>query len=166
MIIVDGVAGQDAAAGAGYGAPAPRPDHPLLPVLQCSRTRPSLLYQHKTTHIQGTLCPALPCPSCSGSGAAEAGAAPPVVGFCFSFPSAQTALDKGVLVDWTKGFTCTGVWQGARIMLWRLCLGVQVSRRVGRERRGKARTGPGASRAQVCRQGFKVTEGWRNLEDN
>ncbi len=32
----------------------------------------------------------------------------PVVGFCFSFPMAQTALDKGVLLDWTKGFTCDG----------------------------------------------------------
>lgn len=32
----------------------------------------------------------------------------PVVGFCFSFPMAQTALNKGVLLDWTKGFTCSG----------------------------------------------------------
>jgi len=33
----------------------------------------------------------------------------PVVGFCFSFPLKQTALDKGVLLDWTKDFTCSGV---------------------------------------------------------
>eukprot|EP00983_Pelagomonas_calceolata_P135345 1162146-Pelagomonas_calceolata.AAC.2 len=34
----------------------------------------------------------------------------PVVGFCFSFPMEQTSLTQGVLVDWTKGFTCTGTW--------------------------------------------------------
>nr|QNL10624.1 hexokinase [Haematococcus lacustris] len=32
----------------------------------------------------------------------------PVVGFCFSFPTHQTALDAGVLLDWTKNFTCVG----------------------------------------------------------
>ncbi|KAF5830028.1 hexokinase [Dunaliella salina] len=33
----------------------------------------------------------------------------PVVGFCFSFPMDQTSLTQGLLLDWTKGFTCTGV---------------------------------------------------------
>lgn len=27
----------------------------------------------------------------------------PVVGFCFSFPVQQTALDAGALIQWTKG---------------------------------------------------------------
>eukprot|EP00208_Stichococcus_sp_RCC1054_P000886 CAMPEP_0206137798 /NCGR_PEP_ID=MMETSP1473-20131121/2852_1 /ASSEMBLY_ACC=CAM_ASM_001109 /TAXON_ID=1461547 /ORGANISM="Stichococcus sp, Strain RCC1054" /LENGTH=496 /DNA_ID=CAMNT_0053531037 /DNA_START=413 /DNA_END=1903 /DNA_ORIENTATION=- len=31
-----------------------------------------------------------------------------VVGFCFSFPIAQTALDKGTLIKWVKGFDCPG----------------------------------------------------------
>ena len=33
----------------------------------------------------------------------------PIVGFCFSFPMKQTAIDQGILLDWTKGFTCDGV---------------------------------------------------------
>lgn len=28
--------------------------------------------------------------------------APPVIGFCFSFPVDQTALDNGKIVSWTK----------------------------------------------------------------
>lgn len=31
-----------------------------------------------------------------------------VVGFCFSFPIAQTALDSGTLIKWVKGFSCEG----------------------------------------------------------
>ena len=31
------------------------------------------------------------------------GGKPPVVGFCFSFPVDQTALDAGSLIQWTKG---------------------------------------------------------------
>lgn len=30
----------------------------------------------------------------------------PVVGFCFSFPVDQTALDAGTLIQWTKGASC------------------------------------------------------------
>ncbi|CAG8457158.1 10472_t:CDS:2 [Diversispora eburnea] len=30
------------------------------------------------------------------------------LGFTFSFPVIQTAIDKGILLKWTKGFTCTG----------------------------------------------------------
>jgi len=33
---------------------------------------------------------------------------PPVLGFCFSFPLAQTDRASGTLVRWTKGFTCPG----------------------------------------------------------
>ncbi len=32
-----------------------------------------------------------------------------MVGFCFSFAVQQTGLASGVLLDWTKGFTCPGV---------------------------------------------------------
>ena len=31
------------------------------------------------------------------------------MGFTFSFPVEQTAIDKGVLTTWTKGFTASGV---------------------------------------------------------
>ena len=31
------------------------------------------------------------------------------LGFTFSFPMIQTALDKGILVSWTKSFNCPGV---------------------------------------------------------
>ncbi|XP_022656282.1 hexokinase-2-like [Varroa jacobsoni] len=31
------------------------------------------------------------------------------LGFCFSFPMTQKALNKGILVSWTKSFNCTGV---------------------------------------------------------
>lgn len=31
-----------------------------------------------------------------------------VVGFCFSFPIDQTALDSGTLIKWVKGFDCEG----------------------------------------------------------
>eukprot|EP00887_Chlorella_sp_A99_P006231 scaffold3.g6231.t1 len=34
----------------------------------------------------------------------HASAAPPVIGFCFSFPMDQTALDNGRIVSWTKNF--------------------------------------------------------------
>jgi hexokinase len=44
-----------------------------------------------------------------GCSASRAGRLP-VVGFCFSFPMNQTAIDAGVLLDWTKGFTCEGVF--------------------------------------------------------
>ena len=27
---------------------------------------------------------------------------PPIIGFCFSFALKQTALDRGILLDWTK----------------------------------------------------------------
>lgn len=32
----------------------------------------------------------------------------PTIGFCWSFPLKQTALNRGILLDWTKGFTCDG----------------------------------------------------------
>lgn len=54
-------------------------------------------------------------PSDDAAGAAPGEAPPrppaslPVLGFCFSFAIKQTALDSGVLLDWTKGFTCSGV---------------------------------------------------------
>ena len=44
--------------------------------------------------------------------ASMAGAGMPpgaVVGFTFSFPVAQTAVDAGRLIEWTKGFTTSGV---------------------------------------------------------
>ncbi|OQR78718.1 hypothetical protein BIW11_00258, partial [Tropilaelaps mercedesae] len=31
------------------------------------------------------------------------------LGFCFSFPMTQEALNKGILVSWTKSFNCSGV---------------------------------------------------------
>jgi hexokinase len=31
-----------------------------------------------------------------------------VVGFCFSFAIKQLSLNQGILLDWTKGFTCSG----------------------------------------------------------
>eukprot|EP00798_Chlamydomonas_sp_ICE-L_P007476 gene7476-621_t len=34
---------------------------------------------------------------------------PPTIGFCWSFPLKQTSVNEGILMDWTKGFTCTGV---------------------------------------------------------
>ncbi|KAG2425714.1 hypothetical protein HXX76_013556 [Chlamydomonas incerta] len=36
-------------------------------------------------------------------------AAQPVVGFCFSFAVEQSGLAAGKLLDWTKGFKCSGV---------------------------------------------------------
>lgn len=33
----------------------------------------------------------------------------PTVGFCFSFPMEQAALDSAKLVTWTKGFDVSGV---------------------------------------------------------
>lgn len=32
----------------------------------------------------------------------------PTIGFCWSFPLKQTALNRGILLDWTKGFTSDG----------------------------------------------------------
>ncbi len=34
---------------------------------------------------------------------------PPNVGFCFSFPVEQLALNSGKLVQWNKGFNVSGV---------------------------------------------------------
>ncbi len=31
-----------------------------------------------------------------------------VLGFCFSFPIEQTAIDAGTLIKWVKGFTNSG----------------------------------------------------------
>lgn len=31
------------------------------------------------------------------------------LGFTFSFPLTQLGLTKGILVNWTKGFKCSGV---------------------------------------------------------
>jgi hexokinase len=31
------------------------------------------------------------------------------LGFTFSFPVKQTAINSGLLIGWTKGFTCDGV---------------------------------------------------------
>lgn len=39
-----------------------------------------------------------------GTGDGTAGTAKPVVGFCFSFPVEQTALDNGKVLMWTKNF--------------------------------------------------------------
>ena len=38
------------------------------------------------------------------------------LGFTFSFPCKQTGLDSGELINWTKGFTCSGV-EGERLQL-------------------------------------------------
>ena len=38
------------------------------------------------------------------------------LGFTFSFPCKQTGLDSGELINWTKGFTCSGV-EGERLKL-------------------------------------------------
>lgn len=32
----------------------------------------------------------------------------PIIGFCFSFPVEQTAVDAGKLLRWTKGYTNPG----------------------------------------------------------
>ena len=40
----------------------------------------------------------------------------PAVGFCFSFPMDQTALNRGKLIKWTKGFTNQGA-EGADVTL-------------------------------------------------
>ncbi len=32
----------------------------------------------------------------------------PIIGFCFSFPVEQTAVDAGTLLRWTKGYTNPG----------------------------------------------------------
>ena len=37
------------------------------------------------------------------------------VGFTFSFPIIKTALDSGVLVNWTKGFSVEGVVGRVRV---------------------------------------------------
>lgn len=37
----------------------------------------------------------------------------PTIGFCWSFPLKQTALNRGILLDWTKGFTCDGKIRGS-----------------------------------------------------
>ncbi|GAX74157.1 hypothetical protein CEUSTIGMA_g1606.t1 [Chlamydomonas eustigma] len=34
---------------------------------------------------------------------------PPLVGFCFSFAIKQLSFNRGILLDWTKGFTCSDV---------------------------------------------------------
>lgn len=31
-----------------------------------------------------------------------------ILGFCFSFPTRQTALDQGTLIKWVKGFSNSG----------------------------------------------------------
>jgi len=40
----------------------------------------------------------------------------PVYGFTFSFPTSQNAIDEGVLISWTKGFTTAGV-EGENVVL-------------------------------------------------
>ena len=32
----------------------------------------------------------------------------PIIGFCFSFPARQTAVEAGTLLRWTKGFENPG----------------------------------------------------------
>ena len=41
------------------------------------------------------------------------------LGFTFSFPCKQTSLDSGELINWTKGFTCSGVeGETLQLFLW------------------------------------------------
>ena len=77
-------------------------------------------------HITRELRVPIPAEVATGPGAAlfdlvaaslrEAGAGSgSVVGFTFSFPVAQTAVDEGTLIEWTKGFSAAGV-QGKEVM--------------------------------------------------
>ena len=38
-----------------------------------------------------------------------------ILGFCFSFPTQQTAIDHGTLIKWVKGFTNPGA-EGQDVM--------------------------------------------------
>jgi hexokinase len=38
-----------------------------------------------------------------------------ILGFCFSFPTRQTAIDHGTLIKWVKGFTNPGA-EGEDVM--------------------------------------------------
>jgi hexokinase len=38
-----------------------------------------------------------------------------ILGFCFSFPTQQTAIDHGTLIKWVKGFTNPGA-EGEDVM--------------------------------------------------
>lgn len=38
-----------------------------------------------------------------------------ILGFCFSFPTRQTAIDRGTLIKWVKGFSNPGA-EGEDVM--------------------------------------------------
>mmetsp|Transcript_20658 Transcript_20658/g.52433 ORF Transcript_20658/g.52433 Transcript_20658/m.52433 type:complete len:508 (-) Transcript_20658:442-1965(-) len=85
----------------GKGQPV-HPDMREVPI-------PRAVYKGTGTALFDFLATTLAAFIAQHSGPPAEGAPPPVVGFCFSFPTAQSALDRGTLVDWTKEFECSGV---------------------------------------------------------